>query len=345
MSGLQPIFRTFVQRNDGMSNVVIGVDLGGTRLRAASLSRELQIIERHETLTHAQEGPDATIERMKQMIAQVLPKDGSKVDGIGISAPGPANPITGVIVAPPNLPGWHNVPLVDILNKEFGVPVYLGNDANVAALAEVVRGAARGYRHAIYITVSTGIGGGVISDGRMLLGKEGLGAEAGHMIMVVENDHVSTLELEAAGPALARKAVARIKAGEKSLITELVNGDLSQVSGRVVGNAASAGDVLAVDVVRRGGWMVGLGIVTLLHLFNPEIVVLGGGVTNVGDLLFKPLREAVEKYALDASYWRDLKIVPSGLGEDVSIFGAAALVVTQGGQEDVQKVMAKLHTQ
>jgi glucokinase len=223
--------------------------------------------------------------------------------------------------------------------------VYLGNDANVAALAEVVRGGAQGYRHAIYITVSTGIGGGVISDGRMLLGKEGLGAEAGHMVMVVDGERASTLELEAAGPALARKAVARIKAGEKSLITKLVNGDLTQVAGSVVGQAATSGDPLAIEVVRRGGWILGLGIVTLLHLFNPEIIVLGGGVTNVGELLFAPMREAIEKYALDSSYWRDLKIVPSALGEDVSIFGAAALVVTQGGQEDVRSVMAKLHEQ
>ncbi len=325
-----------------MSNVIIGVDLGGTRLRTAALNRDLQILERFETLTHAQEGPDATIARMKQMITQVLPKDGSKVDGIGISAPGPANPMTGVIVAPPNLPGWHNVRLVDILRAEFDLPVYLGNDANVAALAEVIRGAAQGYRHAIYITVSTGIGGGVISDGRMLLGKEGLAAEVGHMVMVADGGHVSSLEKEAAGPALARKAVARIQAGEKSIIVDIVQGDLSQVSGKVIGNAATAGDTLAIDVIKRGGWLLGLGIVTLLHVFNPEIIVLGGGVTNVGDLLFVPMREAIEKYALDSSYWRDLKIVRSALGEDVSIFGAAALVVTQGGQADVRSVMAKL---
>jgi glucokinase len=326
-----------------MADIIIGVDLGGTLIRAARLDQHLHILAREETLTLADQGLQATLERIKNLIRVILPQDGARVAGIGISAPGPLNPATGVVVAPPNLPGWHNVHLRDLLHEAFGVPVYVGNDANVAALAETARGAAHGFRHVIYITVSTGIGGGVITDGRLLLGKEGLAAEVGHMVMVVDGA-VTTLEKEAAGPALARQARARIEKGEASLIRDSVKGDLSRITGKTVGLAAEAGDALALEVVRHGGRMVGLGITTLLHLFNPEIVVIGGGVSKLGDLLFIPMREAYQHCAIDASYWRDLRLERSALGDDVSIVGAAALVVTHGGLKDVGQAIAQLQT-
>ncbi|GAB4509771.1 MAG: ROK family protein [Anaerolineae bacterium] len=324
-----------------MLDHVIGVDLGGTRIRAALLDHKLHILNRVETLTKAEEGLNPTLERIKEEVRRVLPPDG-KIAGIGISAPGPLNPSTGVVVHPPNLPGWQDVPLGDILKDEFKVPVYVGNDANVAALAEATRGAARGYRHVIYVTVSTGIGSGIIVDGRLLLGRIGLAAEAGHMIMLV-GDRVSTLEEEAAGPDMARQAQQRIEAGERSAIVEMVRrGDLSQISGSMVGRAATMGDPLALNIIQRSGMLVGCGIVNLLHLFNPEIVVVGGGVTSVGELLFNPMREAIERYAIDDAYWRDLVIKTPELGEDVSIIGAAALVVTKGGVEDVVHVAEML---
>ena len=159
-----------------MSDVIIGVDLGGTRLRAGRLDLQLNILERCEMLTQAEEGLEATLHRIKDIIRKVLPDDLSTLKGIGISVPGPCNPETGVVVAPPNLPGWRDVPLRQILQDEFDIPVYLGNDANVAVLAEVAVGSAKGYRHVIYITVSTGIGSGILNDGRLILGKTGIGA-------------------------------------------------------------------------------------------------------------------------------------------------------------------------
>ncbi len=325
-----------------MHEAIIAVDLGGTRVRAARLNQSLDIQMRQEMLTEDERGLDATLGRIQEMIRAVWPTDGTPVAGIGISAPGPLNPMTGVVVAPPNLKGWHNVPLASILRDAFGVPVYVGNDANVAGLAETALGAARGCRHVIFITVSTGIGSGMIVDGKMLLGKVGLGAEAGHIIMIA-GDQVSSLEKEAAGPSLARKARARIEAGEESLITSLLNGDLKQISGATVGRAAQEGDRLALDIVREGGRMVGLGIVSLLHLFNPEIIVMGGGVSNLGELLFAPMREAIQRYCIDASYWQDLRIERAELGENVSIIGAGALVITQGGVADVSHIAARLN--
>ncbi|MGJ3238254.1 MAG: ROK family protein [Anaerolineae bacterium] len=315
-----------------MSQVVIGVDLGGTRLRAACLDQQLNLLERTETLTRAEEGLDATLGRIKQIIRQVLPTDQERVQGIGVSVPGPCNPETGVVVAPPNLPGWHDVPLSQILEDEFGVPVYLGNDANVAALAEVALGSAQGYRHVIYLTVSTGIGSGIINDGRLILGKTGIGNEAGHMVMLVDDGRISTLEKEAAGPALARQARARLEAGETSLLRELCADNLDQIDGKMVGEAAMAGDPLSVEIVRRGGQIVGLGLVNLLHLFNPEVVVIGGGVSYIGDIWFDEVKTAIQAHTITDDYWQNIPIIPSEISEDVSIIGASTLVLTEGNR-------------
>ncbi|MBE2266919.1 MAG: ROK family protein [Anaerolinea sp.] len=326
-----------------MNEQIIGIDLGGTRLRVARLDHDMNILDRREILTRADQGLETTLTRMKELIRESLPTDpNTLISGIGISAPGPSNPNTGVIVAPPNLPGWHNVPIVQILQKEFGFSTYLGNDANVAALAEIARGAARGYRHVIFMTISTGIGGGIVSDGRLLLGKDGLGAEVGHVQMVLEDGRVSTLEKEAAGPALARQAVMQIEAGAVSIMRDMVEGNLSRISGSVVGNAALQGDAVARAIVERAGMLIGLGIVSLLHIFNPEIIVLGGGVSSIGDLLFNPMRAAIERHSIDRSYWDTLQIRQAELGENVSVVGAAALVVTKGGMEDVAAVARKL---
>jgi glucokinase len=324
-----------------MPEAIIAVDLGGTNIRAARLDHNLNIVSRVQMPTQAEKGCETIIAGIKSGIRQVWPTDGTPVTAIGVSTPGPVNPNTGMLISPPNLGDCYNVPLERELRDEFGVKTYLGNDANLAALAEVALGAAQGCRHAIFITISTGIGGGVVTDGRLLLGKDGLAAEVGHMIMLA-GDRVSTLEKEAAGPALARQARERIAKGEKSLMRDLVEGDLSRISAQTVGKAAADGDALAVDIVRYGGRMVGLGIVTLLHVFNPEVIVFGGGVSNIGDLLFDPMREAFQKYALDPIYWQDLRIERAALGDNVSIIGAGALVVTHGGVKDIAKAIAEL---
>lgn len=311
--------------------VYIGIDLGGTRVRAGRFSYDLVLEQRTETLTQDDEGPEAVINRMVEQARLVWPGDGRRVAGVGVSAPGPIDPIQGVITSPPNLQGWHNVPLRHLLEERLSTPVFLGNDANLAALAEYQLGAARGYQNVIYLTISTGIGSGVIIDGRPLIGAHGIGAECGHIIMIVEGDRVSSLEKEAAGPALARQAAAALRAGEKSMIADMVGGDLDSITGREVGEAANAGDPLGLRIITRAGKMIGLGIVSLLHTFNPEIVIIGGGVAKgTRDLLFRPMRAAIEQYALSADYWKDLVIAPAMLGEDVCLIGAASLAWRRG---------------
>ncbi|MBN1681672.1 MAG: ROK family protein [Anaerolineae bacterium] len=313
-----------------MTECIIGVDLGGTQMRAARFDDRLNILERVAEPTLAHEGFDRVIERLLAVIARIVPDDCESVQGIGVSAPGPIDPHSGVIVLPPNLPGWNNVPLRKIIQEHFGITTYLGNDANVAALAETMRGAAKGYRYVVYLTVSTGIGSGIIDNGHLVLGAHGLGAEAGHMVLVVDG-YVSSLEQEAAGPAIARRAVARLETGEVSVIRDRVDGDLSAITAKIVGQAAADGDTLAIELITYAGRMVGLGIANLLHLFNPQVIVVGGGVTKTGELLFAPMREAARQHVLDPAYSEHVPIVPAALGGNVALIGAAALVSTQGG--------------
>jgi glucokinase len=312
-----------------MSDRIIGVDLGGTRIRAACLDYDLNVLTRQETLTQAADGPDAVIARMIDLIRAIWPAD-DQVLGIGVSSPGPLDPVRGIVLAPPNLKGWQHVPLAGRLQAAFAVPVYIGKDTNVAVLAETARGAARGSQDVVYITLSTGIGAGVLNGGRLLLGHDGLATEVGSMWMLIDGQ-ATRFEAAAAGPALARHAHERIAQGAESAMTALAQGDLDQLDTRIVGQAAQAGDALALEIVARAGYLIGLGVTSVLHLFNPEVLVIGGGVSNIGAPLMEPLRATIEQHVIYAGYLDHLQIKLAALGEDVSIIGGAALVRTQGG--------------
>ncbi|PKO22718.1 MAG: ROK family protein [Chloroflexi bacterium HGW-Chloroflexi-1] len=315
---------------------ILAVDLGGTQIRAALCHPGGQILRRVARATQAKSGPEAVLERMARTISEAIGEVPSEeIAAIGIGAPGPLNPVTGIIMGAPNLPGWQNVPLRTLISERFGRPTFLGNDANVAALAEFTYGAGRDVRDMIYLTISTGIGSGIIVDGRMLLGANGLAAEAGHIIVKPDGPlcgcgNRGCLEALASGPAIARDVVARIKAGKKSRVVRLVDGDLSKIDARIVNEAAQAGDKLAINAFRRAGEYLGLGITSLLHLFNPRMIVLGGSVTKAGPLLFDPMRETLDARARPI-YTEGLAIVQAALGDDVGLLGAAALAVTELG--------------
>ncbi|MGC8779986.1 MAG: ROK family protein [Anaerolineae bacterium] len=322
-----------------MTSYIIAVDLGGTQIRAALCDPHGQMYRRVAKLTRAQEGPDAVQARIKEAIAETMEGVGAEaVIGIGIGAPGPLDPASGIILAAPNLPGWVNVPLRNLISTHFGKPTFLGNDANVAGLAEVTYGAARGVKDVVYLTISTGIGSGIISGGKMLLGARGLAAEAGHMMIKPDGPKCGCgnrgcLEALAAGPAISRDVIGRLKAGKggkSGKVLKLAGGDLDRVDARVIGEAAAAGDKLAINAFRRAGKYLGLGIVNLLHLFNPRMVVLGGSVTKAGPLLFEPMWETIRARAMPG-YLDGLAIVPAALGDDVGLLGALALAVTELG--------------
>ena len=311
-----------------MEDLVIAVDLGGTQLRVAALSGGRQVVARHSEPTKAAEGLESVVKRMVASIRSVGEEAGwDRVKAIGVSAPGPLDPWRGVIMWAPNLPGWKDVPLGERLSQAVDRPIFLGNDANLAALAEHRHGAGQGYSDMIYITVSTGIGGGIISDGRLIIGRKGLGAEVGHMTVeahgpVCNCGNIGCLETMASGTALARQAREIVAAGIRTRIAELVGGDAERVTAKIIHDAADDGDPVAVDLWRKAGVYLGVGMVNMMYLFGPGVIVIGGGLTKAGDLLLAPMRVTIRQRIREV-YWRECSIIAPTLGDDVSLIGAA----------------------
>jgi len=311
----------------------IAIDLGGTQIRAALADQGGRLLARFDQPTQAQTGPEAVLNRIVATVDRVwTDRSQQPVTAAGVSAPGPLNPWTGVVYTAPNLPGWDHYPLKEKLEARLGVPVQLGNDANLGALGELHFGAGQGVSDMIYMTISTGIGGGVICGGKLLLGADGIAGEIGHQIVVAGGPVCSCgnrgcLEALASGRSIARNAINALQQGRHSLITELVNGKLEAVTARIVAQAAAAGDPLSQHLLDEAGYYIGIGIANLLNLFNPRRVVLGGGVTRAGELLFAPIRRAVQTNALPI-FTERVEIVPAALGDDVVLYGALALVMT-----------------
>jgi glucokinase len=310
------------------ADLVVAVDLGGTWIRVALYDGEHQALERQAEPTHAEEGPESVIRRMIEAVHRVGAAAGwEQIAGIGVSSPGPLDPGRGVVLWTPNLPGWKNEPLAKQLSKATQRPVFLGNDADLAALAEHRYGAGQGYPDLIYITVSTGIGGGILVGGQLVLGQDGLAGEVGHMVLepngpLCNCGRTGCLEALASGTGIARAAREAVLAGRPTRITHLVNGDLKRITARVVHQAAQEGDDVAATVFRGAGRYLGIGIANLMCLLNPAVVIIGGSVANAGDLLWNAM-EATHREQLDEVYW--CPVVPAVLGDDVSLIGAAIL--------------------
>jgi glucokinase len=312
-----------------MTKVYLTVDLGGTRIRAARCRPDGTIENRTEQFTRAEDGPDVVIERIAESLWEVWPEAGN-VAAIGVVAPGPVDPFTGLIFLAPNIPGFVNLPLRDRLQAIFKVPVIIGNDANLAGLAEWRYGAAHGHHHVVFLTVSTGIGGGVIIDDHLLLGSRGLAGELGHVKVDFDGSPCQCgsrgcIEAIASGTGLARQIRERLEAGESSVIATLIDGDREAVNVEVIARAAAQGDRLANDVLDRSFHALGMAVVSCLHIFNPSIVVIGGGVSNLGERLFKPLRETVQQNVMDRAFV--CPIVSAQLSGDVGLLGALALAL------------------
>ncbi len=307
---------------------IVGIDLGGTQIRAGLFNEEGKLINKTEALTLAQEGPDAVIKRIIAAVKDTIHNvDTSAILGIGVGCPGPLDPFKGIVMSPSNLPGWVNTPLKDILHQAFSVPVYLHNDANAAALGEFYYGAGRDVQDMIYVTISTGIGGGVILDGRLLLGAQGNAAEIGHMVIDPEGPQCGCgafgcLEAWASGTGIAKRAKALL---EERVGTASVLRTLEALTSKDVFMAAQEGDKFALEIVDITREKLGIGIGNLINLYNPQKIVFGGGVSKVGDYLLKPAIEKAASVALKGPY-ELVRFEMTALGGDVGLVGAAALV-------------------
>ena len=310
-------------------SMVVAVDLGGTSIRVAVVDGSGTTTGFVVCPTDAAKGPDTVVSRILLMIRDSLQEaqvDASQIVAVGIGSPGPLDRTTGVIHEAPNLPGWNNVRLADRIAEKVGLPVFLENDANAAALAEFAYGESRGVGNMLYITVSTGVGGGLILDGKLWHGAYGTAGEFGHMTVDFEGPlcdcgNRGCIEKIASGPDMADWAMSQVAAGTKSLLRARMAD--APLTGRDVVEAAARDDAVAVAALGRAGRAVGFGIVSVAHLVNLDLAVVGGGVANAGSMLLEPIRRTVKTHLL-ASTGPCLRVVPWSLGENVGILGAAA---------------------
>ncbi len=310
---------------------VLGIDVGGTNLVAGCVDADGRRLEGFfSEPTRPEEGADGVVGRMlalarRSMAALAAAVPGAAVRGVGVGAPGPLDTHRGIVLLTPNL-GWVNFPLRDRVSDGLGLPTFLDNDANCAVLGEHWRGAAQGARQALGITIGTGIGGGLILDGHLHHGASDCAGEIGHTTIEMNGrrcacGNYGCLEAYASGPAIARRAMEAVESGGESSLREVMRRDPAAVTAQVVYEAANAGDALAREVVQDTARFLGAGIANLVNVFNPEVVVVCGGVTQAGDSLFVPLRREVSRRAFKPAV--DVcRIVPGGLTGSAGVYGA-----------------------
>ncbi len=319
---------------------ILGVDLGGTNIVVGAMpvdgGREIAV---HSEATHAERGAEAVMDRItamiEQVVAEVIEGEGMTrrdILGVGVGAPGPLDRERGVVVVAPNL-GWHDFPLRDAIADRVRLPTTLDNDANCATLGEWWCGAARGGRNVVGMTIGTGIGGGLILDGQLYHGSSDVAGEIGHTTIDITGRYCKCgnygcLEAYASGPAIAQRAREALGRDEVSILVKLVDKNLDRITAATVYQAANQGDTLASEIVRDTAIFLGAGIANLLNIFNPDVVVLAGGVTQAGDRLFEPLRAEVKRRAFRPAV-EACRIVPGSLEGTAGMVGAVATFKTQ----------------
>ena len=313
---------------------IVGVDIGGTNVVVGTVTedgKQVRGIQRRNTAVSS--GPDAIIthvaEAIRESVTQAESAWGEKLEviGVGIGSPGPIDTKRGVVVTSPNL-RWVNVPLRDRVSELVGLPATLDNDANCAVLGEWWQGAARGAQVVVGVTVGTGVGGGLVLDGKIFHGVSDVAGEFGHMTIDSTGrqcacGNYGCLEAYASGPAIAKRAIESIEAGATSTLPQYVNGDLGGITAALVYQAATDGDALALEVVRDTARFLGAGIASLVNICNPELVVVCGGVTSAGENLFRPLREEVTRRAFRPAA-EACRIVAGELTGTAGVIGAVA---------------------
>jgi glucokinase len=312
---------------------ILAIDLGGTQIRAAHVGPDLTVSCRRAVATAGPEGVDAVVSRLCGLGADVLDDARrarlSEPIGIGISSPGPLDPWRGVVVSPPNLPGWVNVELAAEVARSLALPTFLERDTNVAVIAEWRYGAGAGYRNVIYITISTGIGGGIVIDGQPLIGVDGTAGEVGHLTVDLDgplcgDGQPGHVEAIGSGTAMAREGRALLERGEAPGLAALVHGSHS-VSAEQVALAADAGDGACRAVLDRAFEAIGAMCAGLVNVLNPEVIVLGGSIAQHRPRLFEVVRAEIARRSFAVPAAR-VRLSGPRFGEDVSLIGALLIV-------------------
>jgi glucokinase len=323
-----------------MESLVIGVDVGGTKVAGGLVTMKGKLVSSSTVPTRAAKGFATSFGQVVRLIARLIERAGGRerVAGVGLCAPGPLDTKAGVILNAPNIPGWQKVPLAARLGKEFHLPIKVENDANAAGLAEVLFGAATGYRHVFYVTVSTGIGTGIIINRRIYHGKNGAAGEGGHVSIDSQSPYrcgcgaLGHIEALASGPAMARRA--RVFLEEEhitpSCLRELTRGNLSRITPELIEKAARSGDGVAKKIIEDTGFHLGVWLAGMITLLDPEAIVMGGGVSRIGEPLFRTVRKTILQYTLNPSLAAHTPLLPAQLKTLVGVYGAASLFLPAG---------------
>lgn len=285
--------------------------------------------------TRAKDGVKTSFLQVRRLIEQLMRRAGGKhnVQGIGVCAPGALDSETGLVINAPNLPGWETLRLAIEVERIFGLPARVDNDANLAGLAEVLFGAARGYKNVFYVTVSTGIGTGIIVDGKIYHGNKGVAGEGGHVSIDYKSPYRCTcgtlgcIEVLASGPAMVRRARVRLEQEHAvpSLLRDLTQGRLRLITPQLISEAAQRGDRIAKDVLEETGFFLGVWLGGMISVLDPAAIVIGGGVASIGKPLFAKIRETIPHYTLNPPMAAKIPILPAKLQQNVGVFGAASL--------------------
>ncbi len=321
---------------------VIGIDIGGTNVKGGVLTQDGEVLKSYSIKTDAKNGAEDVLNRIKELVEVMLKENNiSKEDviGAGMGIPGPVNTDTGIVNFCPNMIGWENFPAAKLMTEKTGIKFKVGNDVNVITMGEYWKGAARGYKNVLGITLGTGIGGGIIINGNLVSGISGAAGEVGHL-KVEENGKLcgcgqyGCWEAYASATGLIRETMSRLMVNTNTSIwaefdkdmSDYKDKDMANLEAKHIFDAAKKGDRLAMELVDFEVRYLALGVASLINVINPEIVVIGGGISLAGDILFDKLKTKLKentlKVALDA-----VKIVPAELKNDAGVVGAAALVI------------------
>lgn len=314
----------------------IGVDLGGTNIVAGLVDSKGNVIftEKIKTLAHL--GRNSTLNRINDIIKSIVDRTHDEkipfknVKGIGIGAPGLVDHSKGIVREPPNLPGWEAVNLKKSIEDKIKIPAYAANDANAYAIGEHTFGAGRGCKDMVCITLGTGMGGGIIINKQLFVGGFQTAGEVGHISIDMNGPqckcgNIGCIETYIGAGYISERAVKLIKSGKKTIIKKLVNNDLTKITPKVISEAANKKDKLAIEIWRQTGEYIGVALSSIINLFSPEVVVVGGGVSRAGDVLFNPIRKEVKKRVFKYLGQR-VKIVPGELHDNAGVLGASSLV-------------------
>jgi glucokinase len=316
-----------------MSRYAIGIDVGGTKIAAGIVGEDGQVIARYGTRAHSEREPAEVIAAIEEAARVLLGRglvDRRAVVGVGIGFAGTVDLRHGSVLHSSNLPAWHRVPLRDIVSERLAMPAVFDNDAHMCALGEHRYGAGRGVRHMAYVCFSTGFGLGAIVDNRLITGYSGSAGELSHVVIEPGGAECTCgmrgcLMTCASGIGIARMVNARIAAGEETILRGMLPPDGRRITGEQVAAAAAQGDRVAREVLQKAGYYFGVGMAMVVQLFNPELIIIGGGLTRVGPLLMdeaeRGLRENIQPELRDS-----VRTTPWQLGDDIGIIGGAAEV-------------------